>query len=114
MAARDKCLNILNFNTQKSFKVTSVSRTTFSSVMLYTKGEQSNEGGKGLTLLSAAFSGQESGWISLLNFDSSFPVARKVNTYNSRILCGQTGGTCYNLRRLDALLCWATLHDLFS
>lgn len=62
--------------------------------MLYTKGEQSHRVGKGLTLLSAGFfSGRcvlcavwESDWISLLNFDSSFPAARKVNTSNSRIV----------------------------
>lgn len=54
MAARDKCLNIFNFNTQNSFKVTSVSSTFCDA--LYQRGKQSNEGGKGL--LSAAFSGQ--------------------------------------------------------
>lgn len=54
-AARDKCLNILNFSTQKFLKVTSVSSTTFSSGRLYTKGERSDEAWKGLTLLSAGF-----------------------------------------------------------
>lgn len=120
MAARDNCV-ILNFNTQKSFKVASVSSTMLRSVILYTKGEPSNEGSKGLTLLSAAFSRKsaalsavwETDWISLLNFDSSFPVTTKLNISNSRILFVQTGGICCNLQGLDTLFVAAT-HDLFS
>ena len=96
-AARDKCLNILNFNTQKSFKGTSVSGTRFSSGRLNTKGERRGEKLR-RERSCAAFSGQstalsavwESYWISLWHFYFSFPVAREVNPSNWFYMGGWT------------------------
>lgn len=80
---------------------------------------------KGLTLLSAAFSGQsaalslsavwESDWISLLNFDSSFPVARKVNTHPTvEFYLGRQGQSSVIYRDWTRFFVAATLHDSFS
>lgn len=62
---------------------------------------------KGLTLLSAAFSGQsaalsagwESDWVSLLNFDFFISCGQK-STYPTVEF-----DLVYNLQRLDTLLC---------
>lgn len=89
-AARDKCLNILNFNTQKSFKGTSVSGTRFSSGRLNTKGERRGEKWRWERSAECSFFWTEycslccveSYWISLWHFYFSFPVAREVNPSN--------------------------------